>query len=179
MVPSIVSASQANRVFYTPVQSSFVPQGSFGSMIAEGYGKGINKLTVNAGPQAYDLFFTINNTNESQKPGTTFFETRKGPGNNDLSSFVALSAVPGQFTEGVNTTTLNFNGSAGVPLYVRVHVPPCGSDGTFRIQAHPGGTDKQGNGPGVVVFVNCNGYVPPVIGGGTCYDYYGNPYKCE
>lgn len=189
MVPSIAAASQANRVFYTPVASSFMPAGSFGGMIAEGDGKGINKLTINAGPQGYDVYFTINNTNESEKPGTTFFETRKGPGNNDLSGAVALSAVPGQFTNGVNTATLTFNGSLGVPLYVRVHIPPCGSDGTFRIQAHPGGTAKQGNGPGVVAYVKCNGYVPPAPtptptpggGGGTaepCYDYYGNPYKC-
>lgn len=160
LVPGIVAASNANRVFYAPDPASFVPEGSFGSMVAEGYGKGINKLTVNAGPEAYDLFFTINNTNQSGRAGTTFFETRKGPGNNDLSSFVALSATPDFAENATNTVTMDFPGSAGAPLYVRVHVPACGSDGTFRIQAHPGGTDKQGNGPGVVVYVNCNGFVP-------------------
>ncbi len=180
VVPSFVSASNANRVFYTPLPESFMPTGSYGNMIPEGYGKGINKLFINAGPQDYDVYFTINNTNESGRSGTTFFETRKGPGNVDLSPNVALSATPGFADNATNTLTMDFTGKVGNPLYVRVHIPACGSDGTFRIQAHPGGTAHQGNGPGVVVFVNCNGYVPPAppTPATTCFDYYGNPIAC-
>lgn len=184
-VPFVASASSANRVFYMPDGGSFVPTGSFGGDIAEGGGNGINKLTINAGSVGYYVYFTIHNNNQSGTSGTTYFETRKGPGNNDLSGNVALSATAGSFTDGVNSTNLTFNGTADAPLYVRVYVPPCGSGGTFRIQAHPGGSAHQGNGPGVVAYINCNGYTPPTptptatpTPAQVCYDYYGNPIPC-
>lgn len=177
-VPLMASASSANRVFYTVVDSSFSPAGSEQSDIPEGYGKGINKLTINAGPVGYDVYFTINNTNESGTSGSTYFETRKGPGGNDLSGNVQLSSVANQFAGTTNSTTLNFPGSEGVPLYVHVYVPPCGSDGSFRIQAHPGGSANQGNASGVMVFVNCNGYVPPTPTTTYCYYSYGQGYIC-
>ena len=177
-VPLLTMAS-GNRIYYTPVESSFTPAGSFGSMTAEGYGKGINKLVINAGPTAYTVNFTINNTNNGTI-GTTYYQTRKGPGNNDLSPNVKLSP-DGDFTNATNYPSLNFtDATTDVNLYVQVEVPPCtsGNVGTFRIQAHPGGTANQGNG--VVVYINCTGYTVPeeTPPPGTCYDYYGNPIVC-
>lgn len=177
----LLTMASGNRVYYTPIESSFTPEGSFGGMVAEGYGKGINKLTINAGAAPYTVTFTINNTNNGTK-GTTYFETRKGPGNNDLSPNVKLSSS-NDFTNATNTTFLTFNDtSTDANLYVQVQVPPCtsGNVGTFRIQAHPSGTAHQGNGPGVVVFVNCTGYTVPdeTPPPSTCYDYWGNPIAC-
>jgi hypothetical protein len=175
-VPLLTRAA-GNRVYYSPDPDSFSPAGSFGSMIAEGNGNGINKLTLNAGPEAYTVTFTINNNNNGTK-GTTFFETRKGPGNNDLSGQVKLSPSP-DFSDATNSTYLNFaDESNDAPLYVQVEVPACSASqagGTFRIQAHPGGTAHQGNGPGVVVSVDCNGYTPPPT---ICYDQYNNVVIC-
>jgi hypothetical protein len=177
----LLTRADGNRVYYTPLESSFVPASAFGGMIAEGYGKGINKLTINAGPAAYTVNFTINNTNNGTK-GTTYFETRKGPGNNDLSPNVKLSSTS-DFTNATNTTFLDFTDtSTDANLYVQVDVPPCtsGTVGTFRIQAHPGGTGHQGNGPGVVVYVNCTGFIPPTQTPppATCVDYWGYPIAC-
>lgn len=179
----VLTRADGNRVYYTPIQSSFLPADAFGGMVAEGYGKGINKLTINAGPQEYTVNFTINNTNNGTE-GTTYFETRKGPGSNDLSSNVKLSSS-GDFTSATNSTFLSFpNTSTDVPLYVQVDVPPCssGTVGTFRIQAHPSNlsTAHQGNGPGVVVYINCTGYTPPpeTPPPATCYDYYKQPIAC-
>jgi hypothetical protein len=174
----VLTNAQGNRVNYAPVPSSFSPAGSFGGDIPEGGGTGINKLTINAGPVGYYVYFTINNNNAAGVSGTTTFDTRQGAGAPDLSGNVSLSAVPGQFTTGQNTASLTFNGSVGVPLYVRVWIPPCGTGGSFRIQAHPGGTGNQGNGPGVTTTINCNGYVPDTTPPATCYDYYGQPYTC-
>lgn len=169
--------ADGNRVYYSPDPNSFTPSGAFGSLIPEGYGNGINKLTINAGPQPYTVTFVINNNNNGTK-GTTFFETRKGPGNNDLSDKVKLSSTP-DFSNATNSTYLTFaNGSSDALLYVQVQIPACSSDkdsGTFRIQAHPGGTAHQGNGPGVVVFLDCNGYIPPPT---ICHDTYDNPIVC-
>jgi hypothetical protein len=167
----VVATAAGNRVYYTPVESSFSPYGSLEKIVPEGYGKGINKVTVNASPYTgYTLNFTINNNNNGTS-GTTFFETRKGPGNNDLSPGVLLSPT-GDFygNPGLgNTTFLTFpDNSTDVPLYVQVEIPACPdgkSTGTFRIQAHPGGEARQGNGPGVVVFVNCKEGFFPYFGG--------------
>jgi hypothetical protein len=176
-----VTKADGNRVYYAPDTTSFSPVGSFGSMIPEGNGKGINKLTVNAGPEAYTLTFVINNNNNGTK-GTTFFETRKGPTNTDLSGQVQLAASLGGLSGATNSTYLTFaDGSNDTPLYVRVQIPACSSDknsGTFRIQAHPSSisTADQGNGPGVVVSLDCNGYVPPPAA--VCYDNYDQPMVC-
>jgi hypothetical protein len=175
-VPLLTRAA-GNRVYYSPDPDSFSPAGSFGSMIAEGSGTGINKLTLNAGPEAYTVTFTINSNNNGTK-GTTFFETRKGPTDNDLSGQVKLAPSP-DFSEATNTTYLNFTDESNqAPIYVQVEVPACSAGqvgGTFRIQAHPGGTAAQGNGPGVVVYLDCNGYTPPPK---VCYDQYGQVVMC-
>lgn len=183
----LLTRADGNRVYYTPLPSSFVPANAFGGMIPEGYGNGINKLRINAGPAPSIVNFTINNNNNGSS-GTTFFETRKGPGNNDLSSKVKLSATltsdgKPDFTGATNTTYLTFpDDSTDAPLYVQVEVPPCtsGVDYTFRIQAHPGGTADVGNGPGVVVFVSCTGSKVPGGPLPICYsEYSGNFYVVD
>lgn len=163
MIAPLSALADGNRVYYTPDSNSFTP-GSLVDITAEGHGNGINKVTVNASPDSgYYLNFTINNNNNGTD-GTTFFETRKGPGNNDLSPNVTF--LNGDANG--NTTYLTFpNDSSDVPLYVQVYIPPCNESegGTFRIQAHPGGSAHQGNGPGVVVSVNCNPNFFPGGGG--------------
>ncbi|HEX2914713.1 MAG TPA: hypothetical protein VH186_28185 [Chloroflexia bacterium] len=159
-VPIIALASNANRVFYMPDQSTFSPSSAWGGDIPEGGGNGINKLTLTGDTSAYWVTFVVRNNNESGRTGTTFFETRKGPGNVDLSPYVQLSATS-DFSGASNTVVIPFNGTNDSPLYVRAYVPACPSDGSFRIQAHPGGTTNQGNGPGVVVNIDCSKIATP------------------
>jgi len=156
-----------------PDQSSFNPAGAWGGDIANGGGNGINKLTILGTAEGGTVDFIVRNNNESGRTGTTLFEVRKGPGNNDLSGGVTLANNP-DYADGGQTTLVTFSGKGlDAPLYVRVSLPPCAEGGTFRIQAHPGGTVHQGNGPGVVVFLACGQTPPP-----TCYDYNGNPVVC-
>jgi len=172
-VPFMASASNANRVFYMPDQTTFNPAAAWGGDIANGGGNGINKLTILGTAQGGTVDFIVRNNNESGKTGSTLFEVRKGPGNNDLSGGVTL-ANNAAYADGGQTTLVTFSGKGvDAPLYVRVSLPPCAEGGTFRIQAHPGGTLHQGNGPGVVVFLACGQTPPP-----TCYDYNGNPIDC-
>jgi hypothetical protein len=172
-VPFIASAAgPGNRVYYSPDASSFNPAAAYGGQIANGGGNGINKLTILGTPDGGYVDFIVRNNNDRAN-GKTLFEVRKGPGNVDLSSNVLL-ANNSDYNGAGQTTLVTFaSANADAPLYVRVLTPPCAQGGTFRIQAHPGGTVHQGNGPGVVVHLECGQAPPPV-----CYDYNGNPIPC-
>jgi len=174
-VPLIAAAAgvgKGNRVYYSPDALSFNPLGSYGGQIANGGGTGINKLTILGAPEGGYVDFIVRNNNDRAN-GKTLFQVRKGPGNVYLSSNVVL-ANNAAYDGGGQTTLVTFaSANADAPLYVRVLTPPCAQGGTFRIQAHPGGTVHQGNGPGVVVFLACGQAPPP-----TCYDYNGNPVVC-
>ena len=168
--------SNGNRVGYNPDPTSFIPVGSFGGDIAEGGGAGINKLTINAGPQAYYVFFTVKNTNDSSVWGqqNVGIDVRdQGSGNLVSGGYVSISLTPQQFVNG-NTQVISSYGSgpnpSDVPVYVRMLVPPCpGSDkSVVRLQAHPDVHGHPGNGPGVMIEINCNGYIPPTPPSTVC-----------
>ena len=168
--------SNGNRVGYNPDPTSFLPIGSYGSDIAEGGGAGINKLTINAGPQAYYVFFTVKNTNDSSVWGqqNVGIDVRdQGSGNMVSGGYVSISLTPQLFVNG-NTQVISSYGSgpnpSDVPVYVRMLVPPCpGSDkAVVRLQAHPDVHGHPGNGPGVMIEINCNGYTPPAPPSTVC-----------